>query len=92
MPPFENSTPLPLLRKVSSLIGIPYNPYEPKPYARWTMRGMLDLDHELLVAEELWNFIGGNGAYQVLLDCFEEAGIEMREEIDVHFAKFKMDI
>lgn len=75
--------------KIDSLIGIPYNPYEPKPYNRWTMRGMLDLDHELLVAEELWEFIGGVGAYQILLDCFEEVGIEMHEEIDNHFAKYK---
>jgi type II restriction enzyme len=28
---------------VHSLIGIPYNPYEPKPYNRWTMRGIFDL-------------------------------------------------
>lgn len=28
--------------KVNSLIAIPYNPYEPKPYERWTIKGMLD--------------------------------------------------
>lgn len=75
--------------KVSSLIAIPYNPYEPKPYRRWTLRGMLDLEKELLVAEQLWDFIGGQGAYQDLLDCFEEAGIELRSEIDDYFATFK---
>ncbi len=76
-------------KNINSLIAIPYNPYEPKPYKRWTLRGMLDLKHELLVAEELWNFIGGEGAYLDLLDCFEEAGIELRPEIDGYFAKFK---
>jgi hypothetical protein len=75
--------------KVNTVIAIPYNPYEPKPYNRWTIRGMLDLKHELLVAEELWDFIGGEGAYQDLFDCFEEAGIELRPEIDEHFAKFE---
>ena len=33
--------------KVNSIIAIPYNPYEPEPYKRWTIRGMLDLKHEL---------------------------------------------
>ncbi len=74
---------------VYAMIGIPYNPYEPKPYERWTMRGIFDLDKEVLVAEELWDFIGGEGAYQDLLDCFEQAGIELRPEIDAYFEKFR---
>ncbi len=77
--------------KVHSMIGIPYNPYpyEPKPYNRWTMRGMFDLEAEVLVANDLWDFIGGEGAYQDLLDCFEQVGIELRPEIDEHFSKFE---
>lgn len=75
--------------KVNTLIAIPYNPYEPEPYQRWTMKGMLDLEHELKVAEEFWDFLGGQGAYGDLLDCFERAGIELRPEVDKHFAKFK---
>lgn len=74
---------------VQSFIAIPYNPYEPKPYTRWTMRGMLDLDNELKVAKEFWDFIGGEGAYEDLLNCFEQVGIEMREEIDKYFSRFK---
>jgi len=74
--------------KINTLIAIPYNPYEPEPYNRWTMRGMLDLDKELKVGVEFWDFLGGNGAYQDLLDCFEEVGIELREEIDKYFKKF----
>ena len=75
--------------KINTLIAIPYNPYEPKPYDRWTMRGMMDLEKELKVAQELWDFVGGEGAYDDLLGCFERAGIEMAEEIDKYFAKFK---
>lgn len=78
--------------RVHSIIAIPYNPYAPKPYQRWTMRGMLDLEHELLVADELWDFIGGPGTYNDLLDCFEAAGIELRPEIDAYFAKFETAI
>ena len=75
---------------VQTLIAIPYNPYEPQPYNRWTMRGMLDLENELKVAEEFWDFLGGQGAYIELLDCFEKAGIELRPEIDEYFGKFNM--
>ena len=75
--------------KINSLIAIPYNPYAPKPYSRWTMAGMLDLEYELKVAEEFWDFLGGVGAYNDLLDCFERVGVTMRNEIDNYFKKFK---
>jgi hypothetical protein len=75
--------------KINTLIAIPYNPYEPKPYNRWTIRGMLDLEHELKVGNEFWDFVGGKGCYQELLDCFERVGIELRDEIDGYFARFK---
>ncbi len=74
--------------KVNTLISIPYNPYEPKPYARWTMKGMLDLNREVMVAQEFWDFLSGEGTYNDLLDCFEKAGIELRPEIDTYFAKY----
>ncbi|MGE4420610.1 MAG: TdeIII family type II restriction endonuclease [Sulfurimonas sp.] len=75
--------------KVNSYIAIPYNPYEPKPYERWTLKGMLDLDNELKVAEEFWDFLGNDGAYEELLNCFERVGIELKPEIDAYFSKFK---
>lgn len=73
---------------VQTIIAIPYNPYDPQPYNRWTMRGMLDLRNELKVAEEFWDFLGGQGAYQQLLDIFERVGIELRSEIDEYFARY----
>lgn len=73
---------------VQSLVAIPYNPYEPKPYNRWTIRGMLDLNNELKVANEFWDFVGGAGAYQDLLDIFERVGIELRPEINAYFQRF----
>lgn len=73
---------------VQTIIAIPYNPYDPQPYNRWTMRGMLDLQNELKVAEEFWDFLGGQGSYQQLLDIFERVGIELRPEIDEYFARY----
>lgn len=74
---------------VQTIIAIPYNPYDPQPYNRWTIRGMLDLQNELKVAEEFWDFLGGQGAYRQLLDIFERVGIELRPEIDEYFARYK---
>ena len=74
--------------QINSLIAIPYNPYEPKPYSRWTMAGMLDLEQELKVADEFWDFLGGQGTYLQLLDIFEQIGIELRAEIDDYFARY----
>lgn len=74
--------------KVNTIIAIPYNPYEPASYNRWTMRGMLDLEYELRVADEFWDFLAGKGTYKNLLDCFERAGVELRPEIDNYFSKF----
>ena len=74
---------------IYSLIAFPYNPYEPKPYGRWTLRGMLDLEQELKIANEFWDFLGGDGAYNDLLDCFERVGIELRSEIDQYFERFR---
>src|SRR6185437_510204 len=74
------------IANVQTLIAIPYNPYDPKPYSRWTMRGMIDLENELKVAEEFWDFLGGQGAYIDLLNIFEKIGIELRPEIDAYFS------
>lgn len=50
---------------------------------------MIDFNHELKVAEEFWDFLGGKGKYDMLLDCFEQAGLEMREEINDYFDRFR---
>lgn len=73
--------------KVNTFVAIPYNPYAPKPYNRWTIRGMLDLQSELKVAEEFWDFLGGENTYDDLLDCFERVGVELRDEIDRYFKR-----
>jgi len=68
--------------KIKTFVAIPYNPYEPQPYERWTLQGLFDLDKEVLVGVEFWDTLGGKGTYDDLLKIFEEAGIELRDEID----------
>lgn len=48
-------------QNLHSLIAIPYNPYEPKPYQRWTMAGMLDLEEELKSRQRILGFFGWRG-------------------------------
>lgn len=68
--------------KIKTFVAIPYNPYEPQPYERWTLQGLFDLNEEVLVGPEFWDMLGGKGTYKDLLNVFEEAGIELRDEID----------
>lgn len=72
--------------KIYTGLAIPYNPYEPQPYNRWTFQGMFDLPNEIKVAEEFWDFLGGENTYEDLLGVFEEVGLQLRPEIDACFA------
>lgn len=75
---------------VRTIIAIPYNPYEPEPYGRWTIKGMLEIQYQsqLMVGAEFWDFLAGEPIYDELLACFERVGVAMREEIDDYFARF----
>lgn len=76
--------------KIYTGLAIPYNPYEPEPYDRWTFQGMFDLNNELKVAKEFWDFLGGNNTYEELLRIFEDVGVELRPEIDQRFSSFRL--
>ena len=41
-----------------------------------------------MVADEFWNYLGGEDTYEQLLDVFETVGIELRPEIDDRFQVF----
>ena len=77
--------------KVVTRLAIPYNPYHPEPYERWTLKGLYDLGKgEILVGEDFWNFAASDNIYDELLDVFQEVGEELRAEIDEKFAEFRM--
>lgn len=76
-------------RRIRTAIALPYNPYYPKPYQRWTLQGMLDFEKEVFIAEDFWNFLAGFDVHDELLDCFERAGVELRDEIDAYFGRFR---
>jgi hypothetical protein len=53
------------------------------------MRGVIDIERELKVAEEFWDFLGGDGSYEELLNCFERVGIKLRPVLDRYFSRFR---
>ena len=68
-------------KKVNTILAIPYNPYHPEPYNRFTMQGYLDEDKDLYVADKFWELLGGKGTYKEILDVFDEVGKEFKEKI-----------
>jgi len=50
-------------KKVTTILAIPYNPYHPEPYTRFTLQGVLDEEKELYVADKFWDFLGGKNTY-----------------------------
>jgi len=82
-------------KKVNTILAIPYNPYHPEPYSRFTMQGYLDEQKELYVAEKFWELLGGEGTYQEVLDIFDEVGKEFKQKIQDKIKKVaeeKMEI
>lgn len=77
---------------VFTRLAIPYNPYHPEPYERWTLKGLYDLESgEILVGEEFWNFVASDNIYEELLSIFQNVGDELRDEIDKKFAEFRKE-
>lgn len=71
---------------VSVRLAIPYNPYYPEPYERFTLRGLYDIQNgEILVGEDFWDFIAGTRVFNDLLQLFQDIGEFLRPEIDMRF-------
>ena len=82
-------------KKVNTLLAIPYNPYHPEPYERFTMKRYIGGEKDLLVGEDFWKFLGGEGTYGEILDIFDQVGKEFEKNIKTkinEIAKEKMDL
>lgn len=66
--------------KIDTRIGIPYNPYDPEPYDRWTS-GVCDPKGDLLVERDLWSAFAGKDVFPEILEIFSKVGNEMRDEV-----------
>ncbi|GFO96967.1 type II restriction endonuclease TdeIII [groundwater metagenome] len=68
-------------KSIKTILAIPYNPYHPEPYNRFTIQGVLDEEKELYVAEKFWDLLGGKGTYTELLTIFDDIGKEFKSKI-----------
>jgi len=69
-------------KKVRVFLALPYNPYYPHSYERFTEQGLLEKGKELLVGDEYWDFLGGKGTFIQLLDLFDLVGKKFKEKIE----------
>ena len=71
-----------LTNPITTAIAMPYNPYEPRPYSRWTTRTLYEIGKDLLVGKEFWDMLGGDGTYCELLEVFKNTGLKKYHEIE----------
>jgi len=69
---------------VFTAVAIPYNPYHPHPYDRWTLGNLYDMKKkEILVGKDFWDLVGGKeGVYEELLEVFQQAGVYLKNRVD----------
>lgn len=69
-------------KPVRVFVGMAYNPYEPGKFSWPLPLNYLKINEDLLIGKQFWDFLGGNGTYEELLNIFEEAGDELKDKIE----------
>jgi len=60
------------VKEAKALLGLTYNPYVTRAkYAHSFTKQIMDMEHEVLLGQELWDYLGGNGTYQELLSIID---------------------
>lgn len=59
---------------IKTFLAIPYNPYHPNPYNRFTQQNVMEPGIDFIVADEYWNMLSGKNTYPQLLDIFDKVG------------------
>jgi len=81
-------------KRIHAILAIPYNPYHPKPYKRFTEQNLLKLGIDLMVGADYWDFIGGPNTFEPLLEAFDMIGKKYKSIINAKIeavAKEKME-
>jgi len=61
--------------------GVPYNPYGRGEY-RWVYPlAFFDFEHEVMLGQSFWDFVGGAGTYEELLEVYREVGEEFADRL-----------
>jgi hypothetical protein len=62
-----------------AFLAFPYNPFiYREKYAHPFTKKIMDIEKEVLIGDEMWNKLGGEGAYEELLDIIEEVKEEIK--------------
>lgn len=67
-------------RNPQAYIAFYYNPYiEREKYNWWPTLQILDINNEVLIGQEMWDYLGGRGTYNQILQIVEEIRQERLE-------------
>ena len=61
--------------------GVPYNPYGRGEYRHAYPLTFFDFEREVMIGEPFWNFVGGPGTYEELLDVYRRVGEDFAERL-----------
>ena len=75
-------------KNVYSLMCMPYNPYHPKKYNRFSGDPTCDYKEDLRVGADYWNTIAGFKIYNKLIKSFEKIGKESRKSLEKTISTF----
>lgn len=69
--------------QVNAYFAMGYNPYgsSKETYKHSFALQYLDVENQLLIGEEFWAYIGGNGTFTQLLEIYQEVGREISKTI-----------
>jgi hypothetical protein len=68
-------------QKTRTWWGVPYNPYGRGEYRHVYPLAFFDFEHEVMLGEPFWEFVGGDGTYEELLRVYREVGEDFAERL-----------
>ena len=61
--------------------GVPYNPYGRGEYRHAYPLAFFDFEREVLIGKPFWDFVGGPGTYEELLDVYRRVGEDFAQRL-----------
>ena len=77
-------------KSINAFIALPYNPYHPGEYARFSTK-IFDKSKDILIQEKFWDKIAGFEIYNQLIETIQKVGSENMEEVLKKIDKLKTD-
>jgi len=68
-------------KAIRVFVALPYNPYYPNPYDRFTLQGLLKPGEDLLIGDDYWDYLGGVNTFTELLEVFDSVGKKYKKQI-----------